>query len=196
MLETEVTQEMWESITGRNPSEFKGADLPVECVSWNDCQEFIARLNDLGSAPAGTRFSLPTEAQWEYACRAGTTSPFFWGGSLSGDNANCDGKRPYGTDVKGEFLEKTAPVGSYAANPWGLCDMHGNVWEWCVDWFDYYPSNAVTDPCPIYGTTRLMRGGGWYNSAKDCRSANRFYYVAVYWNADVGFRLTLVPKNE
>ena len=107
-----------------------------------------------------------------------------------------NGKRPYGTDVKGEFLEKTAPVGSYAANPWGLCDMHGNVWEWCVDWFDYYPSNAVTDPCPIHGTTRLMRDGGWYNSAKDCRSANRFYYVAVYWNADVGFRLTLVPKNE
>jgi sulfatase modifying factor 1 len=196
MLETEVTQLMWESIMEENPSEFEGANLPVECVSWEDCQEFVAKLNDLGFAPAGARFALPTEAQWEYACRAGTTTPFPWGGVLNGDKANCDGNCPYGTDVEGKYLGKTAPVGSYSANPWGLFDMNGNVWEWCEDWYGDYPSSGSTDPLgPATGSNRVLRGGGWYNYALNCRSARRSYSDVDYRSVSFGFRLSLVPNN-
>ena len=169
MLETEVTQPMWESIMGNNPSKFQGANLPVESVSWNDCQRFLTKLNKLGIAPVGSRFALPTEAQWEYACRAGTATPFFWGDSLNGDRANCNGRDPYGTDAKGKFIKKTVPVGSYVANPWGLLDMHGNVAEWCQDRCTVpshvymppsdYPTDAVTDPRgPNAGCDRIARG--------------------------------------
>jgi sulfatase modifying factor 1 len=191
MLEMEVTQLMWTSIMGDNPSDFKGAGLPVEDVSWNDCQEFIAKLNDLGCAPAGSRFALPTEAQWEYACRAGTTTSFSWGGALNGDRANCNGRHPYGTDVTGKYLEKTSPVCSYAANPWGLFDMHGNVCEWCEDLYGAYLSGATTDPLgPASGSYRVMRGGSWNNNAQFCRSARRGH------DGIVGFRLSLVPNNK
>lgn len=196
MLETEVTQLMWESIMEDNPSEFEGANLPVECVSWEDCQKFVAKLNELGFAPAGARFALPTEAQWEYACRAGTTTPFPWGGVLNGDKANCDGNCPYGTDVEGKYLGKTAPVGSYSANPWGLFDMNGNVWEWCEDWYGDYPSSGSTDPLgPATGSNRVLRGGGWYNYALNCRSARRSYSDVDYRSVSFGFRLSLVPNN-
>ena len=166
LQETETTQELWEAVAGSNPGEFKGANLPVENVSWNDFQEFIQKLNDGGYAPEGWKFSLPTEAQWEYACRAGTTTPFFWGSTLNGEQANCDGSQPYekknGGDYldsfssfllsesaksnKGKNLEKTAPVKSYAPNAWGFYDMNGNVMEWCQDVWGKYPSTAVTDP--------------------------------------------------
>ena len=132
ILETEVTQSMWKSIMGNNPSSFKGADLPVESVSWSDSQGFVAALNDLGLAPAGARFALPTEAQWEYACRAGTTSPFSWGDSLNGDQANCNGEAPYGTDVKGKYLERRR-LWQLRRESLGIFDMHGNLWEWCED---------------------------------------------------------------
>jgi formylglycine-generating enzyme required for sulfatase activity len=207
MLETEVTQPMWESIMGNNPSKFQGANLPVESVSWNDCQRFLTKLNKLGIAPVGSRFALPTEAQWEYACRAGTATPFFWGDSLNGDRANCNGRDPYGTDAKGKFIKKTVPVGSYVANPWGLLDMHGNVAEWCQDRCTVpshvymppsdYPTDAVTDPRgPNAGCDRIARGGSWQDSAEFCRSA----YRGSCWGPSrlnfIGFRFALVPVTE
>ena len=197
ILETEITQLMWRSIMGDFTGEFKGANLPVESVSWNDCQSFVASLNEGGFAPAGYRFALPTEAQWEYACRAGTTTPFFWGDSLNGDRANCDGRRAYGTEEEGEYLKKTALVGSYAANPWGIFDMHGNVAEWCEDWYGYdYPSDAATEPLgPESGPYRVARGGSWNYDARFCRSAYRDGEAADKRSAAVGFRVVLLPHD-
>ncbi len=132
LLEKEVTQKMWQSVMGTNPSKFKdGDDYPVENVSWNDCQEFIGKLQ--ASAPVRWKFAFPTEAQWEYACRAGTQTPYFWGDALNGDRANCAGGNPYGTEQRGKYLGKTINVMSYEPNAWGLYDMHGNVWEWCAE---------------------------------------------------------------
>ena len=182
----EVTQRQWESVMGDNPSRFKGADRPVEQVSWNDCQEFIRKINASGEVMV----SLPTEAQWEYACRAGTTTPFSFGSSLNGDKANCDGNYPYGTTAKGQYREATAPVGSYSPNAWGLYDMHGNVWEWCADWYGDYPTGSVTDPTgPASGSIRVLRGGGWFSHAHRCRSALRNRYVPGFRYGDLGFRL-------
>jgi len=167
----EVTQRQWQSVMGSNPSNFKGDNLPVENVSWDDCQMFIARVNN--QLNCGAR--LPTEAEWEYACRAGTTTAYFWGNALNGNKANCDGNYPCGTTVKGPYRKTTVQVGSYPANAWGFCDMHGNVEEWCNDWFGQYPTGSVTDPMgPIARTgLRVLRGGSWYRHAEECRSANR-----------------------
>ena len=203
MLETQVTQAMWESVTGSNPSYFKGAKLPVESVSWYDCQRFIEQLNahlagipvpDLAGTPGtGYHFSLPTEAQWEYACRAGTTTPFNFGCVLNGDKANCDGNIPYGTSTKGKYLKKTSEVGSYPANAWGLFNMHGNVWEWCSDWYGNYPGDSATDPVrPSSGSFRVLRGGGWHYNAGVCRSANRFFHDPSGRYFCYGVRLSLV----
>jgi len=167
----EVTQAQWRSVMGNNPSDCTGDSLPVENVSWDDCQEFIRRVNSQLNCYA----RLPTEAEWEYACRAGTTTAYSWGSSLNGDKANCNGNYPCGTAVKGPYRRKTAPVGSYAANAWGFFDMHGNVEEWCNDWYGVYPAGSVTDPMgPIARTgLRVLRGGSWYSHAEECRSANR-----------------------
>ena len=194
MLETAVTQAMWESVTGSNPSRFKGSvKLPVENVSWEDCQAYIEKLNALNVAPSGFKFSLPTEAQWEYACRAGTTTPFHFGSVLNGDQANCDGNYPYGTETKGPYLERTSEAGSYPSNAWGLYDMHGNVWEWCSDWHDEYPSGAVTDPVgPSTGSYRVIRGGSWFSLAGHCRSAYRFFNDPSGRGSLIGVRLSLV----
>ena len=174
-----VTQRQWESVMGGNPSNFKGADLPVEKVSWDDCQAFIAKLNEKLAArgdarpptvgtggrasPRAGAFRLPTEAEWEYACRAGTTGPY------AGD---LDAMAWYSAN---SGLE-THPVGQKKANSWGLYDMHGNVWEWCQDWYGGYPAGSVTDPAgPGSGSGRVIRGGSWSSSAGRCRSANRDY---------------------
>jgi formylglycine-generating enzyme required for sulfatase activity len=195
MGETAVTQEMWQSVMGANPSRFKGAKNPVEQVSWDDCQKFIGKLNGLGVAPSGFKFSLPTEAQWEYACRAGTTTPFSFGGVLNGDQANCDGNDPYGTGTKGKYLKKTTEVGSYPANAWGLYDMHGNVWEWCSDWYGDYPVRHVTDPLGASsGSDRVNRGGSWNCFARYCRSADRCRLTPDYRLNFLGFRLSLVLR--
>jgi sulfatase modifying factor 1 len=195
MLETEVTQAMWVSIMGTNPSFFRGVDLPVERVSWDDCQKFVRKLNNLGHAPASSHFALPTEAQWEYACRAGTKAPFSWGGSLNGDKANCNGTRPYGTKEIGHFLDRTTLVRKYSANPWGLFDMHGNVYEWCADWHGPYPTRVVTDPRGrANGSNRVMRGGSWGYYPQHCRSAYRGSYGVVFRDVFVGFRIVLVPE--
>ena len=185
MMETEVTQKQWKAVMGNNPSNFKGDDLPVEQVSWNDCQEFCKKCVQLGLL-----VQLPTEAQWEYACRAGSTTAYFWGNALNGDKANCDGNYPCGTTTIGKYLKKTTPVGSYAANAWGLYDMHGNVWEWCQDWFGDYPSGSVTDPTgPSNGSDRVIRGGSWNSDARSCRSAYRFYNEPGYRSNRLGFRV-------
>ena len=167
-------------------------DHPVVCVSWNDAQAFCQWL----SIKEGKAYRLPTEAEWEYACRAGTTTPFYFGDKLNGDNANCNGDFPYGTTTKGAYLKCTTPVGSYKPNAFGLYDMHGNVWQWCSDWWgkDFYSASKVDDPQgPDAGTFRVLRGGGWYFvPATFCRSASRFPYGPTCRGSETGFRVVAV----
>jgi formylglycine-generating enzyme required for sulfatase activity len=197
---TEVTQAQWQKVMGNNPSKFEGDQLPVEAVSWEESFEFCKRLSELPEEKkAGRKYRLPTESEWEYACRAGTTTPFHFGSQLNGRQANCDGTEPYGTETKGPYLEKTTPVGKYPANAWDLYDMHGNVWEWCSDWAGEYPSGSVTDPSgPATGSFRVRRGGGWLLDAVYCRSANRLWDDPSYRRYDIGFRVALsssgIPK--
>ena len=196
----EVTQAQYEQVMGQNPSNFKGATLPVETVSYDDAMAFCKKLSDLPPEKAsGRKYRLPTEAEWEYCCRAGTSTPFHFGQELNGTQANCDGNFPYGTTEKGPYLEKTSPVGSYPANAWGLYDMHGNVWEWCQDRYDSYPKQSVADPRgPEVGSGCVFRGGGWSFVAANCRSAIRSGYVPSYRDDWGGFRLALsssgIPK--
>jgi formylglycine-generating enzyme required for sulfatase activity len=188
----EVTQEEWHLVMGSQLSYFSssgsgkdkvsGLDtsrFPVESVSWNDATEFCRRL----SAREGQEYRLPTEAEWEYACRAGTTTAYHFGGVLNGDKANVDGNYPYGTTTKGKYLERTTRVGEYGANAFGLYDMHGNVLEWCRDWYDgqFYTSSAMADPENAKEATyRVLRGGSWGFNAWNCRSANRFRLTPAY----------------
>ena len=188
----EVTQAQWESVMGKNPSRFKGADRPVEWVSWDDCQAFIRKVNSSGQVTV----ALPTEAQWEYACRAGTTTPFSFGQSLNGDGANCDGNYPYGTTVKGAHRKETASVGSYAPNAWGLYDMHGNVLEWCMDRYGKYDDDAMNPLGSVSGVYRVARGGCWDNPALLCRSSNRSRYVPALRDFYLGFRLVCLSEER
>ena len=182
----EVTQNQWQSVMGSNPSCFKGDNnLPVENVSWDDCQMFIARVNN--KLNCGAR--LPTEAEWEYACRAGTTTAYCWGNALNGDKANCDGSYPCGTTSKGPYKVRTVAVGSYQPNSWGFYDMHGNVYEWCQDRYGDYGGNATDPKGPASGDGRVLRGGGWFYYARFCRSAFRSWDQPGYRNRYVGFRL-------
>ena len=191
---TEVTLKQWRSLMGKRLLvRRKGSDnMPVTQVSWFDCMEFIKRLNRLGEG----KYRLPTEAEWEYAARAGTTSPFSWG-----DTIDCD-KAMYGNNslkhnvcqlfIKSLELpiDAPAPVKSYRPNPWGLYDMHGNVWEWCVDWFGDYQKNPVTDPKgPDSGTMKIRRGGSWFKHGYSCRSANRSFGHQATRYRTTGFRL-------
>ncbi|NJL60112.1 MAG: formylglycine-generating enzyme family protein [Desulfobacteraceae bacterium] len=192
MQTTEVTQGQWKAVMGNNPSNFKdcGDNCPVEQVSWNNIQDFIKKLNQKGE---GT-YRLPTEAEWEYAARAGTTTSFAFGKCLSTDQANYDGNNPLSGCPKGQYRQKTVPVGSFDPNAWGLYDMHGNVWEWCADWKGDYPSSAVTDPIGAEnGSYRVLRGGGWYYFARDCRSAYRGGDGPGFGGSVVGFRLACFP---
>ncbi len=171
---TELTQGQWKRVMGSNPSGFKncGDDCPVEKVSWTSAQTFIQKLNQ----KEGTdKYRLPTEAEWEYAARAGTKTPFSFGDCLSTDQANYDGNYPMPGCSKGRYRNKPVAVGSFPANAWGLYDMHGNVWEWCQDRHGDYPTGSVTDPNgPSSGEDRVSRGGSWGNYARYCRSAVRY----------------------
>ena len=182
-----VTQEQWKEVMGNNPSRFKGEkDLPVESVSWNDCQEFIKKLQEKDKKP----YRLPSEAEWEYACRAGTTTPFHFGETISTEQANYDGTFTYGDGKKGVFREKTTPVGSFSANAWGLHDMHGNVIQWCQDWHSEYPQKEVVDPQGAEkGELRVQRGGSWNNLPEFCRSASRHMHVPGSRDNYIGIRL-------
>ncbi len=191
-----VTQAEWCSVTGTNPSTFQGDNLPVECVSWDDCQAFIQALNRKTSKT----YRLPTEAEWEFACRAGTITPFNTGGNLTTDEANYDGNYPYNKNRKGQYRKSTVAVDSFAPNAWGLYNMHGNVWEWCSDSYDsdYYAAckarGVVTNPeNTVQGSDRVLRGGGWNYFAESCRSALRLSFTPDFRNSHVGFRLVFVP---
>ena len=189
----EVTQGQWKAVMGDNPSNFTGDGLPVEKVSWEDAMEFCGKLDRMdGNKPRGYVYSLPTEAQWEYACRAGTTTATAYGESLSSRQANFDGDNPYGGAPKGPYLSKTTPVGSYRPNAWGFYDMHGNVREWCQDRYGDYPGSSVSDPeGPSTGASRVGRGGSWGNVGRYCRSADRDGSGPGLRDSSLGFRLVL-----
>jgi formylglycine-generating enzyme required for sulfatase activity len=184
-----VTQAQWQAVMGANPSTFKGDDrCPAENVSWDDCQEFVKTLGQ----KTGKRFRLPTEAEWEYACRAGTTTPFFFGETFATDQANYDVYYTYGQGKKGVYRQKTTPVGSFPANAWGLYDMHGNVWEWCQDWYGPYSENDIKDPQGSdKGDARVLRGGSWYDFPARCRSAYRHRRGPGFRNGGWGCRVVL-----
>jgi formylglycine-generating enzyme required for sulfatase activity len=186
-----VTQAQYEAVTGMNPSHFKGEENPVEMVSWNDAAEFCKKL----SAKTGQTVRLPTEAEREYACRAGTTTPFNTGETISTDQANYDGNFTYGSGSKGEDRQKTVAVGSFAPNAWGLYDMHGNVWEWCQDWDGFYPSTEAVNPVgPENGQDRVLRGGSFYAPPSGCRSATRVRHSPKIRGMNLGFRVVCAPR--
>ena len=178
----EVTQELWEAVMGSNPSNFRGAQNPVESVSWNDCQNFIKKLNSL----TGRTFRLPTEAEWEYAARGGNKSRHY---KYSGSNNIFDVAWHDGNSG-----DKTHAVGTRTANELGIYDMSGNVWEWCSDWYGFYSAGAQTNPQgPSSDSCRVLRGGSWGNDARGCRVSNRNLSGPGNSNGHSGLRLVLVP---
>ena len=188
LLESELTQEQWRAVWGTSKDGDldetigKGARYPMYRVDWNESQEFCRKLSEL----TGERVQLPTESQWEYACRAGSKGSYGGTGKL--------GEMGWYDDNSGS---KTHEVKGKTANAWGLYDMHGNVWEWCSDWKGAYPSGAVTDPAgPSGGSTRVLRGGGWYDNARVCRSACRFDFVPSFRFGRLGLRPAVVPVSE
>jgi formylglycine-generating enzyme required for sulfatase activity len=188
----EVTQQQYETAMGRNPACFKGAANPVEEVSWKDATEFCSRLSEMD----GAKYRLPTEAEWEYACRAGSTTPFYFGRTISRQQANFDGRYPQGDGRKGEDRETTIPVGRFAPNAFGLYDMHGNVWEWCQDWYDSrcYANGPADDPQgPSRGSDRVVRGGSWSPSheASHLRSAARGHTAPTIRRNNLGIRVVV-----
>ena len=190
----EVTQAEYAALMGKNPSHFKDRpDAPVEKVSYLDatayCSALTQRERQAGRLPPRYEYRLPSEAQWEYACRAGTTNRFSFGDTAADADQyawtweNSDGS--------------THPIGQKRPNPWGLYDMHGNVWEWCLDWFGEYPATDLTDPSgPAQGKIKVFRGGGWNNEVQFARSANRFMMAPASGIYFVGFRVALSQSRE
>jgi formylglycine-generating enzyme required for sulfatase activity len=183
----EVTQEQWEAVMGSNPSHFKGPKNPVEQVSWDDCQQFLVKLN-AKSGGQGSKFVLPTEAQWEYACRAGSTGKFCFG-----DDEKQLGEYAW---YKVNSGDKPQPVGEKKPNIFGLHDMHGNIWEWCQDWYGEYGAEAVRDPSgPTTGSIRVYRGGSWDDGGRYCQSACRYLDVPGGRGYYLGLRVARVPAD-
>ncbi len=183
-----VTQEQWEAVMGSNPSHFKGSKNPVEQVSWEDCRGFVEKLS---AKRGGGKFLLPTEAQWEYACRAGSTTRYCFGDEESGLGE-------YAWYAANSGIT-THPVGGKKPNAWGLYDMHGNVWEWCQDWYDegYYANSTTDDPTgPSGGSFRVLRGGCWNYPAWICRSAFRYWLVPGDRIFHLGFRVSRVAADR
>jgi formylglycine-generating enzyme len=210
----EVTQGQYQKLMPKQNPHFgdkhgAGPDHPMEQVRWKDAVEFCARLSDLAAErKAGRVYRLPTEAEWEYACRAGTTTAFHFGDKLSSAQANFNGNFPAGNADKGPYLKKTAKVGSYPPNAWGLYDMHGNVMEWCSDWYDpnYYKNSPKEDPSgPANGVVatgfgkdhfHVVRGGCWLDEGRGCRAAYRFRLQSTEPYRLVGFRVVCTVTGK
>ncbi|MDJ0633777.1 MAG: SUMF1/EgtB/PvdO family nonheme iron enzyme [Xenococcaceae cyanobacterium MO_188.B29] len=198
-----VTQAQWRAIASLpkvehdldpDPSSFKGDNHPVEQVSWDEAVEFCQRL----SQQTGKGYRLPSEAEWEYACRAGTTTPFHFGETITTDLANYEGNYTYANEPKGQYREETTPVGSFSPNAFGLYDMHGNVWEWCEDnWHDNYNGASADGSAWRSGSDNLkvLRGGSWFYYPVNCRSAYRVDPPRVTRNSDGGFRVVCVASR-
>ncbi len=197
---TEVTQGQCLAIMENNPSYFDdcGKDCPVEQVAWNDVQEFISKLNMQDKART---YRLPTEAEWEYACRAGSTTSYSFGQDMSivgqfGNVCDINCEAGWKESSLDDGYKNTAPVKSFKPNKWNLYDMHGNVWEWCQDWKDSYPRISVSDPTgPETGKSKILRGGGCVFDAKFCRSANRYANLPTIKYRNLGFRLVFTEKK-
>ncbi|MDN5871058.1 MAG: formylglycine-generating enzyme family protein [Nitrococcus sp.] len=171
---------------GQNPSRFQGADRPVENVSWDDVPEFLQRINT--SVP-GLNLRLPSEAQWEYACRASTTTPFSFGANINPEQVNYNGDYPYAGREKGLDRKQTVAVKRLPPNPWGLYEMHGNVWEWVQDnWHDDYTGAPADGSSWEAGAGRVVRGGSWCHNARNCRCASRSRYEPDGRYVNLGFR--------
>ena len=201
--QTPVTQAQWQAVASwpqvelklnPDPARFKGANRPVEKVSWEEAIEFCRRLSQRSKLV----YTLPSEAQWEYACRAGTTTPFAFGETLTPDLVNYDGNYTYGSGPKGQYRQQTTEVGSFAGNAWGLQDMYGNVWEWCLDpWHDSYRGAPADGSAWTAGgeTARLLRGGSWDVIPGNCRSASRNAFLPGFRNNRLGFRVCCLPQD-
>jgi formylglycine-generating enzyme required for sulfatase activity len=190
---TEVTQGQWLALMGQNPSRFKGEGLPVENVSWDDCVEFCRKL----SVKEGKTYRLPTEAEWEYACRAGTATAFSFGVTISTDQVNYNGSTVYGGGVKGIHRDRTVAAGSLPANPWGLHEVHGNVWEWCADRYGLYAGGEGTNPTGTEsGRNRVLRGGSWSAEPRGCRSGGRMRSAPGLKSGSIGIGLRVVMEVE
>lgn len=193
----EITQAQYQAIMGKNPSNFRGVNQPVENLSWNDAVRFCKKLSE----KTRRRYRLPSEAEWEYACRAGTTTPFYFGETITSDLANYDGNYTYASGSKGLYHKQTTSVGSFPPNAFGLYDMHGNIWEWCQDyWHDNYQRTPIDGSAwlttalssGLLSNSRMLRGGSWYDNPGNCRSANRHKNGARNCYNDVGFRVVCV----
>jgi len=199
---TEVTQAQWQKIMGnkelhpKKPSPFRNSnpDYPIVSVSYFDIELFLDKLNELSIE---YQFRLPTEAEWEYACRAGTKTPFSFGEILNDSLANYNSKIISKYTIKGSFLESPAPVGSYPPNQWGIYDMHGNVWEWVSDWYAApYTTDKVANPTgPNEGKEKVIRGGSWYFGAENLKSSYRRTHEPNLWGFSIGFRIICEKKN-
>jgi len=194
----EVTQDQWQRIMGDNPSNWtlSGKDAPVERVSWEDCQRFLSKLCQLEEVPEGT-YTLLSEAQWEYACRAGTQTAFCYGNDLDSSMANVGGVAVFPYDQESQEDKTTISVGHFKPNAWGLYDMHGNVLEWCQDMYDEYPTGSVTDPFgPPSSPMRPCRGGARFFKARNCRSATRDGFSPDDSKVYLGLRLMrTIPQH-
>jgi formylglycine-generating enzyme required for sulfatase activity len=191
-----VTQQEWKSVMWNNPSCFVGDErLPVEGVSWDDCRDFITELN---CRKDGWSYRFPSEAQWEYACRAGTTTAFAYGDNLTADQANCDGISDGGDFSRRKLWHRTTPAGKFPPNAWGLHDMHGNVWEWCQDRWHRDYTGAPADGSVWesgFSTERVLRGGSWCATIAQCRSGAREScepHIAAWWGT--GVRVVAYPR--
>jgi formylglycine-generating enzyme required for sulfatase activity len=190
----EVTQAEWAIVMRHDPSHFAGCSrCPVENVDFYEVDEFISNLN---AQSTFMRYRLPTEAEWEYACRAGQTTPFSTGIQLSGADANVDARFPYGDGPAGQSYNRTLPVGRFAPNAWGLFDMHGNVWEWTNDWYGPYDPFSLNDPIGAPpGGRRVIRGGSWHFDVNSARCALRYTHAPQDKGYSLGFRIVAEPAH-
>jgi formylglycine-generating enzyme required for sulfatase activity len=188
-----VTQAQWQAVTGRSPRGFRRMALPVQRASWDECDDFCRQLGD----ETRRRFRLPTEAEWEFACRCGTTTAFYNGEALSVDDANYNGEETFGPGRRGVSRGMPTPVGNFPPNAFGLYDMAGNIWEWCFDLFGPYRVGESVDPLGAdSGSERVLRGGSWYGGRVQCRSAYRSSGFPGSSGACLGCRVVLCPEDQ